>query len=410
MLLREVWPGAAAVYINHMLRGEDSIREEEFVRRFCAERSIPLFTETIHWKMIHGNLEEAARKKRYRHFAKVAAEHSFHKVALGHQRDDVAETFLLRVIRGSGPYGLAVLPPQRGMYIRPLLECSRTEILEYLSQNRIPFYTDSTNADLRFQRNRIRNELIPYLKEHMNPGVVDALFRASRWLLEQKELLDEILERYEQLIHPHGDAFALPKREFLALSVPLQKALLRKALERTGPHARSGSRTLESVLATIAKGKTKEMPGFLEMDASGESIVFTVKQDRIGSHEVDVPAEGTYFFPPAKAQLHFTTRESVKFHDTAEVAFLDAELATFPLHIRNWKRGDSFRPLGLSGTKKLSDFFIDAKIPRQERKKIPLIFKDDDLIWIAGHQIHHDYRITQRTKRVLRIQLMNRDV
>ncbi len=409
-LLREVWPGTSAVYINHMLRGEDSIREEEFVRRFCAERSIPLFVETIHWNTIPGNLEEAARKKRYRHLAKIAAEHSFQKVALGHQREDVGETFLFRLIRGSGPYGLSVLPPQRGMYIRPLLECSREEILEYLSQNNLPFFTDFTNADLRFQRNRIRSELIPYLQEHMNPGVVNALFRASRWLLEQKELLDEILNSYEQLIHPHGDAFALPKREFLALSIPLQKALLRKALERTDPETKPGSRTMEALLAAIAKGKTKEMPGFLLMDASGDSIVFTAKQNRIGPHEVDVPAEGKYSFAPANVQLRFTTRESVKFRDTTGVAFLDAELATFPLHIRNWKRGDRFRPLGLSGRKKLSDYFIDAKIPKQERKKIPLIFKDEDLIWIAGYQIHHDYRITEKTKRVLRIELLNRDV
>lgn len=398
------------MYVNHTLRGKDSIREEEFVRKFCVERSIPLFVETIHWKTIPGNLEEAARKKRYRHLAKVAAEHSFHKVALGHQREDVAETFLQRLIRGSGPFGLAVLPPRRGMYIRPLLECSRAEILEYLSQNNIPFFTDSTNADLRFQRNRIRNELIPYLQEQMNPEVVAALFRASRWLLEQKELLDEILDRYEQLIHPHGNAFALRKPEFLALSIPLQKALLRKALERTDAQARPGSRALESLLAAIAKGKIKEMPGFLLMDATGDLILFTAKQQRIGPHEVDVTAEGKYSFPPANALLRFTTRESVHFQDSAGVAFLDADLATFPLHIRNWKRGDRFRPLGLSGRKKLSDYFIDAKIPKQDRKKIPLVFKDEDLIWIAGHQIHHDYRITQKTKRVLRIELLNRDV
>ena len=410
MVLRELWPQTAAVYVNHMLRGEDSMREEEFVRKFCMERSISLFVETIHWKTVPGNLEEAARKKRYRHLAKVAAEHGFHKVALGHQREDVAETFLLRLIRGSGPHGLAVLPPQRGMYIRPLLECGRAEILEYLSDNNIPYVTDVTNADLRFQRNRVRNELVPYLQKNMNPDVVSALFRASRWLLEQRELIREVVSRYEQLIQTHGPAFALPKPDFLALSGSMQKALLRKVLEKADPGMKPGARTLEALVGAIAQGETRELPGFLKMNAAGESIEFVPKQLRIGVYEVDVPAEGKYSFPPADAHLGFTIRQLADFRQEAGVAFLDAECATFPLHIRNWKHGDRFRPLGLSGTKKLSDFFIDARIPKQERKKIPLVFKDEDLIWVAGHQIHHDYRITEKTTRVLRIDLLRQNV
>lgn len=406
VLLRQIWEATAAVYVNHQLRGEESNQEEEFVRNFCVQRSIPLYVERISWKEKPKNLEESARKRRYRNLSKVAAEQGFHKVALAHHQDDIAETFLLRLIRGSGPYGLAGLQPQRGIYIRPFLECSRVEILKHLSKNQVPFFQDSTNTGLEFRRNRIRSELIPYIEKHFNSAFKETLSRTSLWIHEQNELLSELLTPYENLIYEENGKVKISREPFLRLSSPLRKALFRIALKRSDPSLRLNSRLLVRLLAAVETQETLELPGFLMVESMPSSIEFSGKASQIGYFEVDVPHTGNYSFPPGNAHLKFSAESNIRFEETENVAFLDGDKASFPLYIRNWKKGDAFCPLGMTGRKKLSDYLIDRKIPRKERKRIPLILKDDDLIWVAGHQIHHEYRVTETTQKLLRIELL----
>ena len=410
VLLREIWKDTAAVYINHSLRGEESKQEEEFVRNFCVSRGIPLFVERILWKKKPANLEEAARKRRYRCLDKVAAQHGYSKIALAHHRDDAVETFLLRLLRGSGPLGLVGLYPQRGAYIRPLLDCSRQEIRKYLSWKGIPYFEDTSNLQLNARRNRIRNELIPYLQEHFNPAISRGMYRNLQWLKEQNQLLAELLNPYEKLIRCKNGRWLLQRKRLLMLSSPLQKALLRLAAQKADPTLRLSSGSMERLRQAVEKQRNLELPGFLMVKSTPTSVQFTLKTRRVGHFEVDIPKEGTYFFPPANASLRFSIQKSRKIHPTRNAAFLDGERACFPLHVRNWKKGDSFRPLGMKGHKKLSDFWIDRKVPREQRKTIPLVFREDDLLWAAGHEIHHEYRITDSTSLVLRIELVRRHV
>ena len=403
-LLRENWKTCAAVYVNHNLRSEESEREERLARRFCAELDLPLFVETIQWKTKPANLEEAARKRRYRHLAKVAAEQGFNRVALAHQKEDVTETFLLRLLRGSGPAGLASIPPKRGIYIRPLLECSRSEILRYLDYHGLPYFTDTTNASLEFQRNRIRNELIPYLKSHFNPAIVDALWKSSRWLLEQNALVRELLQPYESLLNRTKDGVALDRSRFLQLSHPLRKAVLRLAIHDADPALSPPARTLHSALDAIVDAKDFQLPGYLQIHTAAEKI-WLIRKEIPGASEIDVPHEGSFLFPPANRILSFQTCEHGEISKERNVAFLDASKASFPLYLRNMRRGDSFQPLGMSGHKKLSDFFIDRKIPRLERKRIPLVLKDEAIVWVAGYQIDNEFRVTEKTDRILRIEI-----
>jgi tRNA(Ile)-lysidine synthase len=408
LTLRTLWNGIAAVYVNHQLRGDESKLEEEFVRKFCENRGIPLFVERIEWRRKPSNMEEAARKRRYRHFEKVAREHGFNKVALAHHKDDVAETFLLRLIRGSGPYGLGGMHSKRGIYIRPLLVCSRTEILEDLAKNHVPYFTDTSNADLSMQRNRIRSELIPYVETHLNARFREGLLKTSGWIREQNQLLSELLQQYSTLFLEKDGEWGIRKADLNHLSRPLRKALLRMLVVKADPTLRPGGRLLERLVAVAEAEETLELPGFLMVKSTQDSVRVSRKTGSVGYCEIDVPGPGGYPFPPASVQLIFSTAEHTEFqaHDTG--AFLDGERASFPLYVRNWKKGDSFQPLGMQGNKKISDFLIDRKVPRDERKKIPFVFKDDDLIWVAGHQIHHQYRVKDQTRKVLKIELVKR--
>jgi tRNA(Ile)-lysidine synthase len=406
LMLRNFWKDCAAIYVNHGLRGEESDKEENFVRKFCAERGIPLFVERVEWKTKPSNLEENARKRRYRHFEKASREHGFSHVALAHHSDDVAETFLLRLIRGSGPAGLEGIRPKRGIYIRPLLECDRSEIMEYLKNRQIPYFTDTSNVDVSLSRNLIRAEMIPYIESRLNPSFRKTLVETSGWIREQNELLSELLEPYVARIFEKKREFSIRKTELVRLSEPLRKAVLRTVVLKADPNLRPSSGLLKSLLRASEGVETLELPGFLVVKSTEDSIRFSRKAGRVGYFEVDVTGPGGYAFPPASVLLNFSTAQSTEIQARDDVAFLDSERASFPLYVRNWKKGDSFQPLGMKGHKKISDFLIDRKIPRNERKQIPLVFKNDDLIWVAGYQIHQEYRVTDQTRKVLKIELV----
>lgn len=406
LLLRDLGYKVSAAYVNHRLRGEESEREEAFVREFCHERRIRLFVEHLSWKQRRpSNLEEQARKRRYRHLAKVEQEHRFRVVALGHNRDDVAETFLLHLVRGSGPRGLSGIWPKRGPYVRPLLECSRAEILDYLGQKQASCFNDSSNTDPALQRNRMRHEILPLLEKHFNPELKASLHRTSRWILEQNRLLAELMKPYLKLIQVRQNYLRIKRSEFLRLPVSLQKVVLQAALDRMDPTLLISSRTREAMLKSVKNGKIMELPGFLMVESKEDWIQVRLKKGPVGSFELDIPGAGVYFFPPGSVHLKFTPLRRVGFEKRADAAFLDAGRVSFPLLVRNWKKGDAFRPLGMKGHKKLSDFLIDRKVPRAERKRIPLVFKEEELVWVAGYQIGDDFKVTGATRKVLRIEL-----
>jgi len=400
LLLSKLCSDTAAVYVNHHLRGDESEQEELFVRKFCADRNLPLFVEQMNWNKPPSNLEEKARKRRYRHFQRVAIDQKFDKVALAHHKDDVTETFLFRLIRGSGPSGLAGMAWRRGIFIRPLLNCSHQEILQFLHEQGANYFTDSSNSDMAFRRNRIRHELIPLIEE-MNPKFTESIVRTSHWISEQNELVEQLLDSYDDMMQ----AAHVDRKQFLRLSPPLRKALLRRWILRSDPNLAPSARLLEQLIDAIAQKENLELPGFLMVESRGETFAISRKSGSVGYCEVDVPSVGTYSFPPGNVRLNFSTEHGSRFQTATDVACLDADKASFPLYIRNWKKGDFFYPLGMNGHKKLSDFLIDKKVPRSERKRIPLVFKDDDLIWVAGYQIDHRYRVTENTGEMLRIQI-----
>lgn len=405
LVLTELYENVAAVYVNHQLRGTESAKEAAFVRKFCEDRKITIYFETIHWNKRPSDLEQAARKRRYRHLAKVAAEYDFQKVALAHHRDDVVETFLLHLVRGSGPKGLEGLRPQRGLYIRPMLVCTRREILAFLKKRRISYFTDTSNRDLYFRRNRLRHKLIPYIEKHFNPAFQQSIQETAKWIHEQNQLLLELLQPYREFLTKEKNGWTFERQKWLQLPPVLRKAVLKMILEEISPERKIQSRTLLSLVKAMQENRQMELPGFMRMEPSEESVRFTRKQSSIGLTEVDVPFPGEYHFGPGNARLSFSFTTKAAFHPAPGIAYLDADKASFPLYIRNWKKGDSFQPLGMTGRKKLSDYWIDGKVPRELRKTIPLVFKDDDLIWMAGYQIHEQYKVSTSTKRLLRIEL-----
>jgi tRNA(Ile)-lysidine synthase len=403
LILKELFPETAAVYVNHNLR-EDSNEEEDFVRKFCANRNIALHVERIQWKRRPVNLEESARKRRYRHLEKVAKEHNFSRIALAHHQDDLVETMLLRLLRGTGPRGLPGMKAIRGRFIRPFLSTSRKEIQEFLKKRSVTTYSDPSNKNQQHLRNRIRNELLPYLEAKFNPAVRKILSRNAKWFEEQNALVAELIQPLTKIIKHDKNGVSLDRKSFLKLSVPIQKDLIREALSMLDPSFRLNSRTLENILAAIDSTRVLELSGFLMVQCTAERIHFSQKPSQVGFLEIDVTGAGRYQFPPANTSLNFSIVENKKLSFSRQTALLDADKAEFPLSIRNWKKGDFFHPLGMNGHKKLSDFWIDRKVARTKRKQIPLIFKDDQLVCVMGFEVDEEFKVTPKTRRVLKIE------
>jgi tRNA(Ile)-lysidine synthase len=406
LILKELFPQTAAVYVNHNLR-EDSHEEENFVRKFCADRNIELHVEQIQWKKKPANLEESARKRRYRYLEKVAKQQNFSRIALAHHQDDLVETLLLRLLRGTGPRGLPGMKPIRGRFIRPFLSTSRKDIQEFLKHHSVATYSDPSNENPQHLRNRIRNVLLPYLEAQFNLAVREILGRNAKWFEEQNNLVEELIQPLTNHISPDKNGVSLDRKTFLRFSVPIQKELIRQALMMLDPSFKLSYRTLENILVAIDSTRVLELSGFLMVQFTAERIHFSQKTGQAGFLEIDVTGAGRYKFPPANISLNFSIVENKKLSFSPQTAFLDADKAEFPLAIRNWKKGDSFHPLGMKGHKKLSDFWIDRKVARTKRKQIPLIFKDDQLVCVIGFEVDEEFKVTPETRRVLKI---DRDV
>ncbi len=226
----------SVAHLNHGLRGAESDADESFVRNLSARLGLPFHSETLAGNALQskarGNLEEAARNARYDFLKRASRLAGASRIAIGHSRNDQAETFLLRLFRGSGMEGLAAIHPVvEGAIIRPLLECGRPDILEYLETRGIEYREDSSNRDLRFRRNRLRLEWIPYLEKHFNPRLVQALAREAERARETSGLLDQLAAKeYGNLRIEHEHGILLPAKDVNGLPAAIRNLVLRMAL------------------------------------------------------------------------------------------------------------------------------------------------------------------------------------
>ncbi len=214
----------AIAHVNYQLREEESKADELFVRGLAKQYQLPCFVKRYP-KNTKKFDEESLRNFRYHYFTEIATKHGFDTIALGHQKNDQAETFLLNLLRGSGALGLASMLPKHGPYIRPLLDTSRGEILQYLSTRHLKFRLDKSNADVRFTRNRIRKELIPFLQNRFNPNIITTLAHSATLFRDRTRDTGDDASICPVSYQPNKAV--LSRRDFRALPMPVQKTLLR---------------------------------------------------------------------------------------------------------------------------------------------------------------------------------------
>ena len=387
-------------HLDHRFRGSESAAEARFVDDLAKKLGLPA---TVEGRDVPAYCAErglsaqaGAREVRYRFLQEAAGAAGAQRIALGHTANDQAETLLMRLIRGAGASGLSAMPPVREAFIRPLIDSTRTEVLAYLDEIGQDFVTDPSNMKPVYTRNRVRQEVLPVL-ERFNPRIVEALAAAADVLRSEDAAMESALVTVaERVLRRDGDAVRIDRTAFNSLLPALQRRVLRKALASCvsdGPRALSWVQTEEAVgfMKEAQTGRSMELPGGLALTREYDNLIIGPRRSE-PAFCVQLAVPGTTEIPSLALTVVAAIRESPP---RAEVdadqenylwqAQFDYAKIASPLYLRNRRPGDWFCPAGMHGMrKKLQDFFVDEKVPRQGRAYAPLLATEQDLVWIVG--------------------------
>jgi tRNA(Ile)-lysidine synthase len=413
-----------AAHLNHSFRGDEADKDARFVEQLSLNLGVHCHVGKIDVPKYQQDnkisAQLAARKMRYCFFAQVAKEWGAGKVALAHNRDDQAETVLLRLIRGAGLDGLSGIPPVRDddgfTIIRPFLSVSRQEIEQYCQENKLDFRTDQSNFKTMYLRNKVRLELLPYLKRDFNPRLDVLLAQTAQLLQEERKYLEAETERvFAQIVEEEGlNRVRISLAGFKQQPLAIQRRLFRKAVVfLKGNSQELGSDRLSDLMELMkrgrvgAEGEIKE--GLIARKGYDSFILEWKEKDLFApvSFKYSLALPGTTFIPELSLELkgELLSKDEYLFRkqDVSDnfQAFFDWEKLSFPLMVRNRCSGDRFKPLGMMGSKKIKKLFIDEKVPLEERSYVPLIDSPEGIIWVVGYRQSELGKIEEKTKKIL---------
>lgn len=407
------------VHFDHRLRGKESDEDREFVRALARFAGLPFHCGHADVSLYARNrkisVEMAARECRRSFFLQTASELKAEKIALGHTADDQAEEVLLRIFRGTGPAGIqAMSPSTREGIIRPLLFATRSQIVEYLKESGREFRTDSTNLDPSCQRNFLRLKVFPLLQEAFSPQISRTITRCADLAREEESWLEpQVRNLWENLCLERDSGWCAFDFERLR---GLHPALLRRVL-RFGIGTVRGNLSgigfvhLEPLVELVSagkRGKAVEIVRGWEAVERGGRLLIREKSSAAPGESLQetlvIEAPGSYDFGGVRFQL--LADEPLFVPDSSECIRMDREKLRWPLHLRFRRPGDRFRPLGMSGTKKLQDFFTDCRVPREERGSIPLLCDVEKICWVAGMRLDDRVKVDSETRKILTVKFV----
>jgi tRNA(Ile)-lysidine synthase len=408
-------------HLNHRLRGQESREDAEFVADFADKLGIQA---AINGKDVAGyakknklSMQVAAREVRYQFFSDTARKLDCNKLATGHNANDQAETLLNRFLRGSGPAGLGGIPPVRdGWVIRPLIEVKREETEKYCRDNNLTHRQDSSNLKSIYTRNKIRHELLPFLEQQYNANLVETLVRVSEIFREDEKYLQQHSSQvyHKACLELTADKTVFDLKEFFEASRALQARIIRQAYTTlTGTFHNISSVNLANTIDMLVNGQTGslvDLPLGITVTKSYDRFVLSLNKSKtdVQTFVYDVVIPGLTEIPEAGKQIYATLEETFGLvkpkPDEIEV---DLDKIKQPLRVRNRKPADKFRPVGMEGSKKLKEFFIDQKISRDVRDQVPIVVAgDDEIVWVAGWRADNRWIALPESKRVLKLKLL----
>jgi len=385
-------------HCNFCLRGKESDMDEDLVRKFAGENHIPFYSvrfDTKAYASENGlSVQMAARELRYRWFEEIRINNGYDLIAVAHNLNDNIETLLINLTRGTGISGLTGIHPLNGSIIRPLLFATRTDIEKYCRNNQIPFREDRSNADIKYTRNKIRNLVLPVLKE-INPAIEMTLNDTIERLKGTDELVKRYISGLREKISSVKGSTSLFDRDRLSIYLTDRTALF----ELFRPYGLSGSQVDD--LSDIITGRTGG-----QLFTSTHRIIRN--RNEVVIEPIEEIKEQYYFVNNVEKLKEVPGIESVEIQDLTDefnipednhIACLDEGELEFPLIVRRWKKGDFFFPLGMRHRKKLSDFLIDRKLSLIEKERVMVLESAGRIAWVIGERIDSRFRIRSSTKK-----------
>jgi tRNA(Ile)-lysidine synthase len=411
-------------HLNHQLRGAESDSDAGYVSELSHKLGMPAMVErrdVVAYRDQKGiSLEEAAREVRYRFLAEVAGSIGASKVVVGHTRDDHIETVLLHLLRGTGTAGLCGLQPRSVLpygeqsrqleVVRPLLELSRQETLDYCQRYNLAPHSDSSNLSPSFLRNRVRLELLPVLRSY-NPGIDKALLRLADIAGDDISFIEEKASLlWKKLAGEEDDIIYLDMSRMITLPRAMQRQIFRRAVKQLrGSLKDVEADHIEAMMDFLSKpaGKKLCLPDGLTLSTEYGRLVLASAQASIcplpplkGTFSIKIPGETD--LPGWRVRADIV--QEVVGGENGLAASFDLNKVGKELILRRRRPGDRFRPLGMKQTKKLQDFMVDSRIPRSWRDRVPLVCSSEQILWVVGWRIDDRAKVTENTKQVLRLQ------
>ncbi|HRH36895.1 MAG TPA: tRNA lysidine(34) synthetase TilS [Flavobacteriales bacterium] len=397
-VLRRLGHDPHVLHVDHGLRGAESDGDNEFVQAYCAKNRIPFMSTRVdvrgHTEGKGISTQMAARELRYAWFGEQWGQRAM-PIALGHHADDAVETLFIHLLRGTGAQGWSSIAPVSGIFIRPLLCVHREEIMDYAREHGIAFREDSSNAELKYQRNRIRHEVLPLL-ESIRPGASRTMARSIDLLRELEEAGQQVSFRDLADLRLASDgSLHIPFARITGSATP--KLVLHRMLRHLDFHPDTIERIHDSIIDR-ATGSTFDV-GSWQVLVDRDELIVHQRPSAKESYIIDMEAPG------AAGPFNWSTADmrTLPKYDGMNEVFLDAARLTQPLEMRLWKDGDRMRPIGLGGSKLVSDILIDAKVPLHEKERTYVFTSAGTVVWLVGHRLAEGFQALPTSARVLRL-------
>lgn len=407
--LREEWKLTLSVlHVNHTLRGKASSTDEQFVRARCTEYKIPVYVLTCATKNLARrksvSIQVAARDARYQFFSRQRKKIKADVIVTAHTADDVAETVLLNLFRGTGIDGLAGIPLRRGdiPVVRPLLFATRKEIAAYATARKLRHREDASNATDKYARNFVRHRIIAPAVKNLQPAVVEHIAAAAGIVRSASEVLDERVNKaVGKVVLKNPSGISIRVVGLKRLPEYVRHMVLHRSLQESGIEPSAERIAALWDLVRKQAGSCFQCGAWM-IERTASSLIFRKKSAR-RAKQLLLENGGSVLFGNQMLTAQREQEAPERFEKDGTTEYVDAAEVKFPLHVRSWRAGDRFIPLGMTSDKKVSDFFVDAKIARGAKASVPVILSGDTIIWIAGYRIDNRCKITKQTRTVLRL-------
>ncbi len=415
-ILLDLRPGwgweIAAAHLHHGLRGGEADADLAFTAQMVEGLGIPFFHRVLPpggLMEAGGSLQEAARVARYAFLEETLHEWGGQRIAVGHQADDQAETVVSALLRGAGTRGLRGMPYRRGAVVRPILDITRQEILDYLAERSIPFRQDPSNEEMSYKRNWIRHELIPSMSR-FNQGVAGLLRQTARICMDEDDLLQAQAEKvWNETILLREGVVEIPAERYRQEHRAIRRRILVKAYEVVRGDAKGLAFRHVEAMDRLALDRGRErwlhLPGGVRLVVGGGRVVLgpaEAMRPRSLLHRVVFPGETRV--PEAGLRIRWDVvdgRTGRTAPVRGESVHMDLDAIQGGLLLRGPRAGDRLRPVGLGGTKKVHDILVDSKVPRRLRWRVPLLVDDAGVVWVVGHELDQRVRPHRETRRIL---------